>query len=307
MVWFDRGTKKGPRTFQSVDGCVEMPCIVTQYGAWQFTDVVVARYRVEMSYFHEGSLHPIGIFQQSTTLEQKLGERLLNRHPNRKIVNLMQMVEQGKTPTIFMYGVLLQYEIRDGDPVIVRLTRFDDPTDVREYYFRYHKTGPVPDIDIALLYPIGYFHPNPNYTIQGATAGAAFSFSIGSHMDPERKYGWFRKALRAVRLNIFTGLVTRKELQPIGGDLVVSDSVDGFGGLGVTVFDFLNLGYGINFVRTPHSTFPFVGIEVKHVFEFLRSLKQDTHTKWEKYLREEREQRGEFALPRSLGQTVRSK
>ncbi|MBI4239067.1 MAG: hypothetical protein HY696_11730 [Deltaproteobacteria bacterium] len=306
-VLFDRGAKKKPRAFESVDRCVETPCIVTQHGAWQFAPSVVDAYRVEMSYFHEGSQRPIGLFQQSTTLEQKVAERLLNRHPNRKIVNLMQLVERGTAPTIFMYGVLLQYEIRDGDPVIVRLTRFADPTDVREYYFRYHKTGPVPDIDISLLYPIGFFHPNPNDAIQGATTGAAFSFSIGSHMDPERHYGWFRKSLRAVRLNLFTGLVTRKELKAMGGDLVVSDSVDGFGGIGLTVFDFLNLGYGINFVRTPHSTFPFVGIEVKHVFEFIRSLKQDTHTKWEKYLREEREQRGSPQTGLQLGRTSRSK
>ncbi|MBI2346516.1 MAG: hypothetical protein HYV03_06495, partial [Deltaproteobacteria bacterium] len=187
-----------------------------------------------MGYIHEGAHRPIGLFQQSTTLEQKLGERLLNRYPNRTIVNLVRLVETGAVTTIYMYGILLQYDIREGDPVIVTLTHLTDPTRVEEYYFRYHKTGPVPDLDLSLLYPINIFHPNPGDTIQGATAGAAFSLSMGSNMDPERHYGWIRKLVRAVRFNIFLGLLTRKELTPVGGDLVVKDAVDGFGGAGMT-------------------------------------------------------------------------
>lgn len=260
---------------------------MTQHGAWRFDPAIVGAYRVTMGYLHDGTLRPILLFQESTTLEQMLGERVLNRYPNRKVINLMRMVETGTAQTIYMYGLLLQHDIAEGDPIVIGLTDLADDADTHDFYFRYHHTGAVPDIDLALLYPIDYFRPNPNGTIQGATAGIAFSFSVGSNMDPERQYGWARKILRAVRLNLFTGLLSRKELTPIGGDLVVRDRFDGFGGAGITLFDFLNAGYGINFVRSPHSFFPFVGVEVRHVFEFIRSLKPDTHSRWKKYLEEE--------------------
>lgn len=298
LIEFDRGTKGGLRDFRGVEGCIETPCVVTQHGAWRFSPETVGAYRVEMSYIHEASQHAIGLFQQSTTLEQKFGERLLNRYPNRKIINLVRMVETGKVPIIYMYGILLQHDVREGEPVIIRLSSIADPTSVQEYYFRYHKTGAVPDIDISLLYPIDFFQPNPDNAIQGATAGIAFSFSVGTNMDPEKHYGWMRKIMRAVRLNLFTGMLTRKELKRMGGDLVVGDTFDGFGGAGITLFDFLNLGYGINFARSPHSTFPFVGLEVRHVFEFIRSLKQDTHTRWEKYLKQEEKRGSPSSKPR---------
>lgn len=293
-VQYDRGEKKGARRFATTARCAELPCIVTQHGAWQFPPDVVGSYRIEMGYLHEGSLRPITLFQESTTLEQKLGERLFNRYPNRKVINLLRMVETRQIPTIYMYGILLQYDLAEGDPIVLRLTDRADPTQTHERYFRFHRTGSVPDIDLSLLYPINYFRPNPSNTIQGATAGAAFSFSVGTNMDPERHYGWAKKIFRAVRFNLFTGLINRKETKAIGGDLVVKDVFDGFGGAGITLFGFLNAGYGINFVRSPHSSFPFVGIEVRNVFEFLRTLKRDTHTRWEKYLQEE-ELRGRTA------------
>ncbi|MBI4373892.1 MAG: hypothetical protein HY542_03345 [Deltaproteobacteria bacterium] len=39
--------------------------------------------------------------------------------------------------------------------------------------------------------------------------------------------------------------------------------------------------------NSPRTTFPFVGIEVRHLMEFIRTLKKDTHTRWRKYLKEE--------------------
>lgn len=287
LVQFDPGAKKGARNFQAIGHCVDKPCVITQHGAWRFDPAVVGTQRVTMGYIHDGTLRSILLFQESTTLEQMLGERVLNRYPNRKVINLMRMVETGTTQTIYMYGLLLQHDIAEGDPIVITLTDPANSTGTHDFYFRYHRTGVVPDIDLALLYPLDYFRPNPNGAIQGATAGIAFSFSVGSNMDPERQYGWARKILRAVRFNLFTGLLSRKELTPIGGDLVVRDRFDGFGGAGITLFDFLNAGYGINFVRSPHSFFPFVGVEVRHVFEFIRSLKPDTHSRWKRYLEEE--------------------
>lgn len=295
LVEFDRGEKKGERLFRGADGCHTKPCVITQHGALRFHATVPTRYRVEMGYIHGGAYRPIDLFQQSTSLEQKLGERLLNRHPNRKIVNLSRMVERGDLNTVYVYGLRLQYEMAQGDPLVVRLTHLARPQEVHEYYFRYHHAGVRADLDLAFLYPINFFYPNPNDTIQSANAGIAFSLSAGTNMDPEHRYSWFSKIMRSVRLNMFAGVINRRVLGDIAGDRVIQDDADGFGGLGFTFFDFLIAGYGINIFHTPRSAFPFVGIEFRHALDFIRSLKSDTHTKWEHYLEAEQ---GRAARPR---------
>lgn len=287
LLEYDRGTPKGARAFQSVERCTETPCVVTQHGALRFHPDVASQYRVEVWYIHDGSVHPIGLFQQSTTFEQKLGERLLNRTPNRKIVNLTRMIETGSANTVYIYGVLLQYDVDEADPILVRLTSLADSRDVQEYYFRFHKTGPRADLDLAFIFPINHFSPNPGDTIRSANRGMAFSFSVGSHMDPDKKYPLISKLARAVRMNLMLGVVDRQLASDIAGDRVISNSVDAFAGVGLTFFDFFLAGYGYNLVRPPRSGFPFVGLEVRHVFQFIKSLKKDTHSKWEEYLRDE--------------------
>lgn len=287
IVMVDHGTKKGVRHFVSSDTCIETPCIVTQYGAWQFPPEVVGNYVIRMGYVHANHYHPIALFQESTTLEQKLAERLLNRYPNRKVINLQQLVESGKTSTIYMYGILLQSEITEGDLIAVSFTDVHEPLNTTDYYYRFHRTGPMPDIDLALLYPLDFYHPNPGDAVQGTVGGAAISLSVGTNMDPEKKYNWFAKTMRAIRLNLFTGIITRKQLNTIAAGTVTRDRVDGFSGVGITVFEFVNAGYGINWFRTPHTFFPFVGIEVKHIYDFFRSLKPDSHSRWMKYIKEE--------------------
>lgn len=287
LVEYDRGEKQGERVFASAARCVVKPCVVTQHGAVRFDPTVAKHFRVEALYIHDGSARPISLFQQSTTLEQKLGERLLNRTPNRKIVNLTRLVESGAANTIYMYGILLQYDVDEGDPMLIRLTNLQDARAVQEYYFRFHKTGPRPDLDLAFIFPVSHFKPNPGDAIRSASRGMAFSFSVGSHMDPERKYHLLSKLTRAIRLNLVFGVVDRQIASDIAGDAVISNSVDGFGGLGVTFFDFLLTGYGYNLFRAPRGGFPFMGLEIRHVFQFIKALKKDTHSKWEEYLEAE--------------------
>lgn len=308
LLEYDRGTPKGARAFQSVKRCLETPCVVTQHGALRFHPDIAARYRVEVWYIHDGSVYPIGLFQQSTTFEQKLGERLLNRTPNRKIVNLTRLIETGTANTVYMYGVLLQYDVDEADPILVRLTSLADARDVQEYYFRFHKTGPRADLDLAFIFPINHFSPNPGDMIRSASRGMAFSFSVGSHMDPEKKYPLISKLARAVRMNLMLGVVDRQLASDIAGDRVISNSVDAFGGVGLTFFDFFLAGYGYNLVRPPRSGFPFVGLEVRHVFQFIKSLKKDTHSKWEEYLREESARAGTLTpSARATPTTVRGR
>jgi hypothetical protein len=287
MVQIDAGTKKGAREFTDSVDCVETPCIITQHGAWKFAPEVVDHYLVRMGYVHEKVFRPIALFQESTTLEQKMAERLLNRYPNRKAINLMHMVESGSISTIYVYGLLLQNDITEGDLITISLISIADPTQTQDYFYRFHRTGAVPDFDITLLYPLNYYHPNPGEQVQGTFGGAAFSFSVGTHMDPRKKYNWFIKGLRALRTNLFLGVVTRKELTTVSTGTVTKDNADGFVGLGITLFEFLNAGYGVNMIRSPHTFFPFVGIEIKHVYEFFRSLKPDSHSRWVKYMKEE--------------------
>jgi hypothetical protein len=293
QIFFDRGDggrsarTKAPRSFGPSEDCSSTPCIVTQHGAWQFPPDVVGRYAIRMGFVHENHYHPIELFQESTTLEQKMAERLLNRSPNRKAINLMHALESGKVTTVYAYGLLLQNDIKEGDLIAISLTDTKDPLQVTDYFYRFHRTGLVPDFDFTLLYPINFYHPNPGDQVQGTYGGAAFSFSVGTNMDPGKKNNWFVKGLRAVRLNLFMGLLTRKELANIPAGTIVQDKLDGFVGMGFTFFEFLNAGYGVNLVRSPHTFFPFVGLEVKHVYEFFRSLKPDTHSRWVRYMKEE--------------------
>ncbi|MBI3541436.1 MAG: hypothetical protein HY073_04800, partial [Deltaproteobacteria bacterium] len=232
----------------------------------------------------------ISLFQESTSLEQKLSERIFNRKPNRKAIDLGHKVEAGQIDILYMYGFLLQYEFDEGDLIAIKLTSLKDPSQTDEYFFRFHQDGAKWDVDIAFVQPIPSFHPNPGDGIQSANSTAAISFSVGKTMDPDRHYSLGGKILRSARFHITIGLLQRREVYPFNGDNITKDFFDGFGGVGFTFFDFLAVGYAANIARSPHTTFPYVGIELRHLLEFIRSLKQDTHSQWEKYLQKENEQ-----------------
>ena len=236
---------------------------------------------------HRGTFRRINLFQESSTFEQKLSERVFNRKPNRKIVDLERLIETGKADTIYMYGILLQQEMDESDLIGLKLISLKHPSLVEEYFFRYHQEGIKWDIDIAFVQPLNIFNPNPGNVIQAAYSTVAFSFSGARSMDPDKHYSLFNKAMRSVRFNVFAGLLIRKDVAPFNGDNITKEYIDGFGGLGLTFFNFLAMGYGGNFIRSPHTTFPFVGLEIRHLMEFLQSLQKDTHSRWRQYLKEE--------------------
>lgn len=293
QVEYDRGNKKELRHFQLAETCTHTPCILTERGAIRIPKKIAQTHRIEIGYLHRGLFYSISLFQESTSLEQKLSERVFTRKPNRKIVNLERKVEKGAAETLYMYGILLQYEFDEGDLLAVKLTSLKDPTQVQEYFFRYHHAGLNWDADLAFIQPLNIFHPNPGGVIQAAYSTGALSFSVAKSLDPERDYSLFSKALHSVRANLFLGLLLRRDITTFNGDRITGDEIDGFGGLGLTFLDFLALGYGGNFVRSPHTTFPFIGIEIRHLMEFLRTLKKDTHSRWEKYLKEEMEKKSD--------------
>lgn len=276
---YDRGQKGAQREFLSADRCQDVPCVITQWGAIRFSEGM-KKSHVELGVLHRGVFRSVAFFQESTTLEQKLSERLLTQKPNRKIVNLEKLLESGETNTLYLYGLLLQYELEEGDILVIRVQN-------SEYYFRYHYAGTHFDADLAFIQPINFFNPNPGSMIRAAYSTVSLSLSLKRAMDPEKHYSLMGKLSRAVRWNLMLGLLIRKDVVPFNGDNITGESLDGFAGLGVTVFDFLAFGYGANMVRSPHTTFPFVGIEMGHLLHFLHSIKSDTHTRWKKYLEEQ--------------------
>lgn len=288
-VEFDRGSKSRVRQFENADRCAETPCVITQWGAIRVPKEWAGKNRVELGMLHRGHYESLALFQQSTNFEQKVSERVFNKKPNRKIVDVTRLIETGQTDTLFMFGIILHYELDQADLLALKITSLNNPNDVREYYFRYHHDELKWDIDIAFIQPLNFFIPNPGNRIQAAYSTAAFSFSVAINPDPEKHYSLFSKTMRAFRINFFTGLLLRKEVATYRGDRITKDYFDGFAGIGLTFFDFLAVGYGGNLVRSPHTFFPFVGLELRHLMEFLRSFKADTHSQWEKYLKEETE------------------
>jgi len=284
---FDRGKDSRDRNWKSAENCMSKPCTLTEHGAIRVSKEVSKKYKIEIGNLHRGSYRQISLFEESTSLEQKFTERIFNKRPNRKIVNLSRLIETGNTQTIFMYGILLQYEFDEGDLIALRLIPRKSAEDVIEFYFRYHQDALKFDVDIAFVQPINYFTPNPRNEIQAALSTAALSFSVARAIDPDDENNFLAKTLWAIRFNLFLGLLARTEVANYQGDKITKDYFDGFVGAGFSFFGFLAGGYGVNLARSPRAFFPFVGIEFVHLTEFLRSLKQDTHTRWQNYLKEE--------------------
>lgn len=286
-VEYDRGNAKREREYISAEQCQATPCVITQSGAIRFPQKMENKYQVEIGAIHLGIYRRINLFQESSNWEQKVSERTFNRKPNRKIVDLERLLETGQTGTIYIYGLLLQQALDESDVIGLKIISIKHPEDVKEYFFRYHHEGLKWDIDMAFVQPLNIFHPNPGGIIQAAYSTIAISFSVARALDPEKNYSFLNKAFHAARFNVFTGLLLRKDVASFNGDLITDEAFDGFGGLGFTFFDFLAIGYGGNFIHSPHTTFPFVGLEVGHFVEFLRTLRTDTHTRWKRYLKEE--------------------
>lgn len=285
LVTFDRGSKTSKRVYISAQSCHAKPCLISRNGAIRFSKEAQNRYTIEAYLVHRDQVTPISFFQAASALDDKLDERLFNRRQNRRIFNLEESLNTGKIDTIYIYGVYLHYLIEEADLIAISLKQVRNPKKQKHYYFRHHRKGPVWDIDVGLVTPIKFFNPNPGGVVRGATAAPAFSMSIGWYADPEKRLGFMRKFLYAWKFNLVGGVLVRRELVNRTTDQFVDTRFDGFVGSGITLLDFVTIGYGVNLVRSPHSTFPFLGIEVKNAYHFVRSLRQSTNKKWRVYLK----------------------
>lgn len=286
-VTFDRGKKGDPRNFQSADSCQSSPCILSQRGAIRFDKKITGTHNIELGYIHEEVYSPFTYFQAASTLDEKVTQRLFNKSQNREVFNLERALRLGEEDTVHVYGMLLHYNVDEGDLFVVTLTDDKNPKKKSHTYFRYHKDGPIWDVDVGILAPINYFRPNPNRVIRGARIALGLSTTLGWYMDPERRYSFGGKLLHSFKLNMVGGLMSRRELVSLSGDQIVDDNFDGFVGGGFTFLDLIIAGVGVNLVRSPHAIFPYAGLEVKHFYQFIKSLKKSTKKRWNHYLTEE--------------------
>ncbi|MBU0506018.1 hypothetical protein KJ708_08510 [bacterium] len=287
-ISFHKGHKrKAPPSYQPGNNCQFTPCVVGKFGSIQLSEKVRTHYEIEIGYFNQDGYHSLAFFQEGAEFNETLLERVFNKRKNRNIFNLEHALQIGSTNTIYLYGILLHYQLKEGDVVIVRLHDPKNQNDKHEYYFRYHRKGPIFDADVAIISPLNYFTPNPGSVVRNASIAAALSFSVGTYMDPERDYNIFTKFLYAWRLNLFAGFLKRGELKNAGGDQFVDQEFDCFVGAGFTFADFIIGGMGLNMARSPHTFFPFVGIEVNNLYNVLKSLKKSTKKRWKRYMVEQ--------------------
>ncbi|MBF0104432.1 MAG: hypothetical protein HQM16_03790 [Deltaproteobacteria bacterium] len=287
LVSFDKGYKKNNvRAFQPADPCTHTPCVIGKFGAIYLSETARRDYTIELGLFHEGDLRSVALFEEGSNIDEKFTERFFNTKQNKKIFDLENAIQNSITDTLYIYGLGIHYTLDEGDVVIIKLTDKKNEVIKTSYYFRYHRKGPIWDGDVAIISPLNVNIPNPNNTIRNSMISLSLTTSVGWYMDPEKKYSFGRKFLHAWKLNMSAGLIRRYEYRYEGGTDKYTDSkVDGFFGLGFTFVDFFVGGMGVNMVRDPHSFFPFVGIEVKHMYQFIKSLKTSSKKKWQKYLK----------------------
>ena len=279
--------KKAIPYYQLGNDCQFTPCVVGKYGSIQLSENIRKNLEIEIGYFNQDGYHSLAFFQEGAEFNETLLERVFNKRKNRNMFNLEHALQTGNTNTIYLYGILLHYQLKEGDVVIVRLKDPKNQNNRREFYFRYHRKGPIFDADVAIISPLNYFTPNPNSVVRNASISAALSFSVGTYMDPEKDCNYFTKFIYAWRFNLFAGFLKRGEMKNVGGDQYVDQEFDGFVGAGFTFADFIIGGMGINMARSPHTFFPFVGIEVNNLYSVLKSLKKSTKKKWKRYMIEQ--------------------
>lgn len=284
-VLYSVGQDKNRHDFQEASGCRLTPCLINKYAAIQLPHGLKKRYTVELGYLHNDTHQSLAFFQSGSTLDERLNERIFNKEQNRRVFNLVNAVNSGQTDTIYLYGIRLHYEFNEGDVLVLTLTDNKRPNQSTGYYFRYHVPGPIWDLDVALLFPVNYFRPNPGSIIRSGRVALGVSYSLGWYMKPEEKYSFFRKFLYAWKFNIVGGLMTRQEVVNFTPtDRIVDTKFDTFVGGGFTFLDVVTGGYAVNLIREPRAAFPFVGIETKALYDLIRSVKRNTGKKWQRYL-----------------------
>jgi len=290
-IYYSRGHRKNDTTYKSANACVKVPCVVSQKGKIKFNRAITEKYAVEIGVVNKGKYASYSINQTPVDKDDHMSERVLQRKLNKKVLNIDQALYTGKLDVVYVYGLLLEYPMYEGDLIVVALT---DPTNILNkyyYYFRYHRDGVIFDFDVAIINPIDVFWPNPNNRLKGTDLTAGLSFSWGWNMDPEKKYNFLRKFLHCWKFNITTGVMRRNQENIVGADRVGRNYIDGFIGGGLTFLNIINGGFAVNMARSPHAVFPYVGVELKSLFNLFQSLGKSRNKKWEEYIRQEQNSR----------------
>jgi hypothetical protein len=220
-------------------------------------------------------------------------ERIYNRARNRQVWSLMDRIGKRIYDRLHLFGMSLQYEIDDGDPLVLEVRELNNPSNNKSYFFRYHRSDLRVLFDIALLVPIDAVQfPKPALEDSGWKNGslsAALTIGFSWTQDPERDYAFYQKVFMAGYPAVFLGPVQRV-LKVEGDD--DKARTDLYIGAGFTYFHCLFFGWGFNVIHVPRVSSPFVGINIGKAIEFIAEINDSSPEAWDSYIENERKREG---------------
>jgi len=293
ILRYDSGRDASARVYLDAEPCREKPCVVTELGAVRF-DLPADRYEVSLWLMHRNLLTRIEYLEHRELRDYQALERVFNRRRNKRVFSLTERIANNRLPVLFLYGITLQYEVDQGDTMIIEMSERGQASATRRYYFRYHQAGMHPAFDIALLLPLNFInYPRPGPDFENRSLNAAVTLAFKWNKDPSADYGWLSKLALSVYPSMFLGLMTRRFLV----DGLSRAQADVFAGTGLTFLDFLFAGYGINVFHSPRTGGPFIGFHVGKALNFIRDLQRSSPERWDAFLDEERHKQVSLGPP----------
>ena len=297
LVEYDKGQTSGPRSYKSAEYCsyAPKPCIITEDSVIKFNipEADTGRYDIELKLLHRGSVVNVDFMEKNSFHDYVIIERIYNRARNRHVWSLMDRIEKRIYNRLHLFGLSLQYEIDDGDPLILQVRELNNPSNEKSYFFRYHKSDLRVLFDIALLVPIDAAQfPKPaleNSGWKNGSLSAALTVGFSWTQDPETSYPFYQKVFMAGYPAFFLGPVQRV-LKVEGYENMVR--TDLYLGAGFTYFHCLFFGWGFNVIHVPRVSTPFVGINIGKAIEFIAEINDSSPEAWDSYIERERDREG---------------
>ncbi|MEM6733551.1 MAG: hypothetical protein AAF658_18470, partial [Myxococcota bacterium] len=288
VLWFDRGDNDEMRHYWLATECTNTPCVITQDGALRFNRQPDRELDIEMWLVHARSVTRLDYFEKRSRKDYVMLERALNLHRNRPVWSLSENLETGRFETAYISGVTRQYRLREGDLIVVEVRDRANPSDSETFYFRYHRSGFQLRLDFGLVVPINAIRvPEPSPPWMSGSVGAAGTLQLRKTKDPEGEYSRLESLWLSVHPTVFLGLMVRDLEQP-GRVPEDREQADIFGGVGITLFDFLFVGWGGNLINGPRFSQPFVGVHVRNIVQYVAELNRSSPAEWDEYMDREK-------------------
>lgn len=286
-VEFDRGRGSGLREFQSADRCMTTPCVVTHDGAIRFRFDPGEPVEIDAAFLHEGNVSPILLFEKREREDYAVFERIFHPHRNKRTWDIRSRIERHELETLYLFGLTQQYRIDDGDPIVIEVRSLREPSQTRQYFFRYYATGTQLGCDVAIVFPLNvYPPPEEDTTIRYLGPAFALTVSVGWNMDPERRYTPLVKLAHALHPVVIAGVLSRDVLRDSASDDVWQ--MDLLLGGGLQFLDFLVLGYGASVIHEPRVGAALLGLNLAALGRVLDRLNDTRSADWDAYLNAEK-------------------